>query len=86
MPNTALHPDVPVGKDETENVVAKVVGDVPVFDFEPKDHITLMKQHDMVDIERGVKLAGARSYFLKGDGMLLEQAVIQYTLKKLVEK
>ena len=52
MPNTALHPDVPIGKDETENVVAKVVGEVPSFDFEPKDHIVLMKQHDMVDIER----------------------------------
>lgn len=86
MPNTALHPDVPVGKDETENVVMKEVGKVPTFDFEPKDHMTLMKHHDMVDVERGVKLAWARSYFLKGDGMLLEQAVLQYTLKKLVQK
>ena len=57
MPNTALHPGVPIGKDETENVVVKTFGKVPTFDFEPKDHITLMKQHDMVDIERGVKLA-----------------------------
>ncbi|MFA7718140.1 MAG: serine--tRNA ligase [Candidatus Absconditabacterales bacterium] len=86
MPNTALHQDVPIGKDETENVVIKTYGKIPAFDFEIKDHITLMKTYDMVDIERGVKLAGARSYFLKGDGMLLEQAVLQYTLKKLVEK
>ncbi len=86
MPNTALHPDVPIGKDETENVVVKTFGKVPSFDFEPKDHITLMKQHDMVDVERGVKIAWARSYFLKGDGMLLAQAILQYTLKKLVEK
>lgn len=86
MPNTSLHPDVPIGKDETENVVAKVFGEVPTFDFEAKDHMTLMKQHDMVDVDRGVKLAGARSYFLKGDGMMLEQAVLQYTLKKLVAK
>ena len=86
MPNTALHPGVPIGKDETENVVVKTFGKVPAFDFEPKDHIALMKQHDMVDVERGVKLAWARSYFLKGDGMLLEQAVLQYTLKKLMEK
>jgi seryl-tRNA synthetase len=86
MPNTALHPGVPIGKDETENVVVKNVGEVPTFDFETKDHIALMKQHDMVDVERGVKLAWARSYFLKWDGMLLEQAVLQYTLKKLVEK
>jgi len=86
MPNTALHPSVPIGKDETENVVMKNFGEVPTFDFETKDHMSLMKQYDMVDVERGVKLAWARSYFLKGDGMLLEQAVLQYTLKKLVEK
>ncbi len=86
MPNTALHKDVPLGKDETENVVVKNFGKIPKFDFETKDHMTLMKQYDMVDVERGVKLAGARSYFLKWDGMLLEQAVLQYTLKKLVGK
>lgn len=86
MPNTALHPGVPIGKDETENVVVKTFGKAPAFDFEPKDHLTLMKQYDMVDVERGVKLAWARSYFLKWDWMLLEQAVLQYTLKKLVEK
>lgn len=86
MPNTALHPDVPVGKDDSENVVVKSFGEVPMFEFEAKDHMALMKQHDMVDVERGVKLAWARSYFLKWDGMLLEQAVLQYTLKKLVEK
>jgi seryl-tRNA synthetase len=86
MPNTTLHHDVPIGKDDSENVVVKTFGDVPNFDFEPKDHMTLMKQYDMVDGERGVKLAWARSYFLKGDGMLLEQAVLQYTLKKLVTR
>jgi seryl-tRNA synthetase len=57
MPNTALHQDVPIGKDETENVVIKTYGKIPAFDFEIKDHITLMKTYDMVDIERGVKLA-----------------------------
>lgn len=86
LPNTALHPSVPIGKDESENVVVKTFGEIPSFNFETKDHMLLMKQHDMVDVERGVKLAWARSYFLKGDGMLLEQAVLQYTLKKLVGK
>jgi len=86
MPNTALHTDVPIGKDESENVVVKTFGEIPTFWFETKDHMAIMKQHDMVDVERGVKLAWARSYFLKGDGMLLEQAVLQYTLKKLVAK
>ena len=57
MPNTALDPKAPIGKDETENVVVKTFGEVPAFDFEAQDHITLMKKHDMVDTERGVKLA-----------------------------
>ena len=86
MPNTSLHSDVPEGKDDSENVVVKTYWEVPQFDFKPLDHIELMKKHDMVDIERGVKLWWARSYFLKGDWMLLEQAVLQYTLKKLVER
>lgn len=86
MPNTALYSGVPIGKDESENVVVKTFGNVPHFDFETKDHMTLMKHYDMVDVERWVKLAWARSYFLKGDGMMLEQAVLQYTLKKLVTK
>ncbi|MDD3262945.1 MAG: serine--tRNA ligase [Candidatus Absconditabacteria bacterium] len=86
MPNTAIHPDAPVGKDDSENIVTKTVGEPTKFDFEAKDHMELMKKLDMVDVERGVKLAGARSYFLKGDGMLLEQAILQYTLKKLVAK
>lgn len=86
MPNTCLHREVPEGKDDTENVVVQTFGELPQFDFQPLDHIELMKKHDMVDIERGVKLAGARSYFLKGDGMLLEHAVLQYTLKKIIER
>ncbi len=86
MPNTSLHPDIPDGKDDTENVALEIFGTAPQFDFKPLDHLELMKRHDMVDVERGVKLAGARSYFLKWDGMLLEQAVLQYTLKKVVER
>jgi seryl-tRNA synthetase len=57
MPNTVLHPGVPIGTNETENVVVKIFGQIPSFDFETKDHMTLMKQYDMVDVERGVKLA-----------------------------
>lgn len=52
MPNTAIHPDVPVGKDESENVVLKEYGKIPRFDFDIQDHMTLMKKYDMVDVER----------------------------------
>ncbi len=52
-----IHPDVPHGKDDSENVEIKKVGTIPSFDFEIRDHQTLMEMHDMIDIERGVKLA-----------------------------
>ena len=85
MPNF-ISDRVPEGKNDTENVEMRKVGEIPSFDFPVQDHMTLMKKYDMVDVERGVKLAGARSYFLKNDGMLLEQAVLQYALQKLVKK
>ena len=85
MPNFIAH-TVPEGKDDSENVVVKTVGEPTKFDYEFKDHMALMKQFDMVDVERGVKLAWARSYFLKNDGMILEQAVLQYALQKMVKK
>ena len=52
-----LHPDVPHGKDDSENIEIKKVGDIPSFDFEIRDHQSLMEMHDMIDIERGVKLS-----------------------------
>ncbi|MDR0650329.1 MAG: hypothetical protein LBG59_02755 [Candidatus Peribacteria bacterium] len=85
MPNF-ISPRVPEGKDETENVEIRRVGEIPSFNFPPHDHMSLMKKYDMVDVERGTKIAGARSYFLKNDGMLLEQAILQYALTKMVKK
>lgn len=79
-------PETPIGKDDTENVEIKNWGEIPNFDFEPKDHVQLGKDLDIIDIERGVKAAGSRFYYFKGDGALLEQAVLQYALQKLVQK
>lgn len=78
--------DVPLGKDDTENVVVKTWGAIPQFDFEPKDHVDLGEKHDIIDIPRGVNLAGSRSYILKGDGARLEQAVLRLTFDLLVKK
>lgn len=81
-----LHESVPAGKDDSENIELKKVGEIRHFDFELKDHLTLMESHNMIDIERGVKLSWARSYFLKNDGALLEQAVLQYAYQKMIKK
>lgn len=78
--------NVPVGKDDTENVEVRKEGDVPGFGFKVKDHMELGEALDIVDIPRGVKLAGARFYFLKGDGARLEQAVLRLAMDHLVKK
>ncbi len=72
--------EVPDGRDDTENVEIKRVGEVRTFDFTPLDHVELGRRLDIIDIERGVKLAGTRNYILKGDGCLLHQAVLRLAL------
>ncbi|MBQ7074706.1 hypothetical protein IJM86_06805 [bacterium] len=56
MPNF-LHDSIPEGKDDSENVEIRRNGEIPQFDFPLQDHMTLMKKYDMIDVERGVKLA-----------------------------
>jgi len=76
--------DVPLGKDDTENVEIRKEGKVRQFDFEPKDHVQLGLDLGIIDIERGVKLAGTRNYFLKGDGALLHWAVLRFAMDLMV--
>ncbi|MBP7050549.1 MAG: serine--tRNA ligase [Phycisphaerae bacterium] len=79
-------PDVPVGKDDTENVEVRREGEVRPFDFEPKDHVQLGAALNMIDIERGVRLAGTRNYFLKGDGALLHWAVLRFAIDFMIQR
>jgi len=73
---------VPEGESEHGNVEIKVWGDKPRFGgVKTKDHLELMQMHDMVDFERGVKVAGFRGYFLKNDGALLNFALWQFVLE-----
>lgn len=76
----------PEGKDDSENVELYKVGTPTKFDFEPKDHVTLGEELDIIDIPRGTKIAGARNYFLKGDALLLENAVMRFTIDHLMAK
>ncbi len=78
--------DVPVGQDESGNVVAEQVGKLPNFDFEPKPHHELMENLGMLDTARAVKIAGFRTYFLKNDGLLLEKALLDMALEMLIEE
>ncbi len=76
----------PEGKGEADNVEIRVVGEKPNFTFEPKDHALLGKELDIIDFENGAKVAGSGFYYLKGDGALLEVALVSYGLKFLSER
>jgi seryl-tRNA synthetase len=82
VPNMPLE-DVPVGKSEEENVVAKQVGDKPRFDFEPKPHHELGKENDWIDLERAAKISGSRFAYLKGGLVRLQFAIIQWVMQTL---
>jgi seryl-tRNA synthetase len=79
-------PSAPIGKDENDNVPIRYWGGKPTFDFQPLDHYALMQKLDVVDIERAVKIAGARSYALKGDAARLELALINFAMDRIARK
>ena len=79
-------PSAPVGKDENDNVPIAYWGEKPRFDFEPLDHYALMQKLDLVDIERAVKVAGARSYALKGDAARMELALMNFAFDRIARK
>lgn len=85
IPNLPL-PDVSEGKDESENVVLREVGEKPKMDFEPKDHLELGKILDLFDFERGAKVAGSNFYYLKNAAVALEFALIQYAFRTLAKE
>jgi len=74
---------VPLGKDDSENKEVRTWGEKTKFSFKNKDHVELGRALDILDIDHAVKIAGARSYFLKGDGMRLQHAVMQLAMDLL---
>ena len=78
--------DVPPGESEAENVEIRRWGTPRHFDFEFKDHVQLGLDLGLVDFERAAKMAGSRTYFLRGNGALLELAVLRFALDHIVAK
>lgn len=79
-------PDVPVGKDDTENVVFKKVGEPPKFNFTPLDHVDLGQKLDIIDVKKAGILSGPRFGYFKGRGAALEMSLMFYAFKKLIDK
>jgi seryl-tRNA synthetase len=73
------HPDAPDGV-EGDGVVLRTIGDKPTFDFEPRDHVDLLEPAGAIDLARGAKVSGARFAYLKGEGALLEFALVRYAI------
>ena len=71
---------VPVGKDAADNVLVRSWGEPRKFDFDPQTHWDIGTRLDIIDFERGAKVAGTGFYVLKGDGARLERAMINYML------
>ncbi len=78
--------DTPVGPDDKGNVEVEKWGTPRQFDFPFKDHITLGKQLNLIDLDRGVKTSGFRGYYLKNEAASLQMAILFYAFNKMREK
>ncbi|MEE8167979.1 MAG: serine--tRNA ligase [Candidatus Hydrothermarchaeales archaeon] len=85
LPNL-LHESVPEGSGEEDNQELRKWGDKKEFDFTPKDHIDLSLDLGLADVERAAKVAGARFYYLRGDLVLLNYALLKFSLDLLEKK
>jgi seryl-tRNA synthetase len=85
LPNIP-HSSVPIGKDASDNVVVRMWGEIPEFDFEIKDHLTLGKKLGIIDFERGAKLTGSGFPLYIGKGATLERALINFMLDLHIQK
>lgn len=85
VPNMAAS-DVPIGATEDENVVSKVVGEKPQFEFAPRNHYEIAEQREWIDKERAAKVAGSRFAYIKGDLVKLQLAVVQFVINTLSDE
>ncbi|WJH35664.1 serine--tRNA ligase [Paenibacillus sp. CC-CFT747] len=85
VPNV-VSPDTPDGESDEDNVELRRVGEPPAFPFEAADHVALGERLGLLDLARGVKTGGSRSYYLKGAGVLLHRAVQQLAVDRLAAK
>ncbi|NTV41532.1 MAG: serine--tRNA ligase [Candidatus Moranbacteria bacterium] len=85
VPNI-ISDDTPIGKSDQDNVEIERTGEIPSFDFSIKDHIQIGKDLDILDLEKGAKVAGYRGYYVKNEGVSLMMALMMYALNKMIEK
>lgn len=84
VPNMPAH-DVPVSVNEDDNIVVKTVGDIPTFDFTPRNHYEIAADRGWLDKERAAKVAGSRFAYVMGDMVKLELAIEQFVINTLTD-
>tara|TARA_B100000963_G_scaffold298480_1_gene270211 strand:+ start:1190 stop:2449 length:1260 start_codon:yes stop_codon:yes gene_type:complete len=85
IPNVP-HLDVPVGKDENDNIEIEKKGEIPKFDFKPKSHIELGEKLNMLDFDLATKTTGSRFVFVKDKLAYLERAISNFMLDTHINK
>jgi len=80
------HPEAPIGKLDTDNPEVKRVGKPTAFDFEPKDHVQLGQELDIIDFDAATKVSGTKFYYLKNEGVFLELGLVRYALDILSKR
>lgn len=83
IPNLT-HPDAPIG-GESDSKTVRAWGTPRKFDFKPLDHVALAEKHDLIDLEAGARVTGHGFYFLKNEAVLLELALTQFAVQKLLQ-
>ena len=81
-----LHDTVPIGETEESNVTVRKFGEIPEFDFQPLSHVNIIQDIDGADTKKASEVVGSRFYYLKGDIVLLNLALIRFALDKLISK
>ncbi len=78
--------DTPIGKDEDGNKIIRTFGEIPKFDFKPRDHMELGIIHGIIETEKSAKISGARFNYLFGEAVSLQFAIIQFVFETLTNR
>ncbi len=86
MIGNILHESVPIGETEEKNEILRTIGSLPKFNFKPLSHVDLISKIGGVDTKKASEIVGSRFYYLKGDLVLLNLALLKFALDKLISK
>lgn len=80
-----VHPDAPIGKEDKDSLAVKFVGEPPKFSFKAKDHVQLGEELDILDFDKGAKVAGQKFYYIKNKAVILQMALERYAMDIVVK-